>query len=110
MARGWESKSIEAQQEEATRAAASGPAPSPEEQARDERRRTIELMRKRALDDLSRATAPPHRHMLEHAIAALDEQLARLKSAGEPASGKTGERENRRVKTTGEPANGRTAE
>jgi hypothetical protein len=81
MARGWESKSVEAQQEEATRAAAKGPGPSPEELARNERRRAIDLMRRRALDDLSRATAPAHRHMLEHAIAALDEQLAKLQDS-----------------------------
>ena len=80
MARGWESKSVEAQQEEATRGAAKGPAPGPEERARAERRRTLELMRKRAVDDLGRATAPAHRQMLEQAIAALDEQLASLNS------------------------------
>ena len=81
MARGWESKSVEAQQEEAARAAAKGPGSSPEDSAREERRRTLELTRKRALDDLSRASAPAHRHMLEHAIAALDEELAKLKAS-----------------------------
>ena len=78
MARGWESKSVEAQQEEATRTVAKGPGPTPEQLAQDERRRSLELTRRRALDDLSRATVPAHRHMLEHAIAALDEQLAKL--------------------------------
>jgi len=78
MARGWESKSVEAQQEEATRPPSKGTGSSPAELESEGRRRTLELMRKRALDDLSRATAPAHRQMLEHGIAALDEELAKL--------------------------------
>ena len=78
MARGWESKSVEAQQEEASRPAVKGAGNFPAELERADRRRTLELMRKRALDDLSRATAPAHRQMLEHGIAALDEELAKL--------------------------------
>jgi hypothetical protein len=78
MARGWESKSIEAQQEEAAQASARRPAVNPAELAVDERRRALELTRKRALDDLRRASAPAHRNMLEQAIASLDEQLATL--------------------------------
>ncbi len=75
MARGWESKSIEAQQEEAGRAKKAAPPVSRAVRARRERRRTLELARARAADDLSRATAPAHRRMLEQALAALDEQL-----------------------------------
>jgi hypothetical protein len=78
MARGWESKSVEAQQEEATRAGTRRRASTPEELAADERRRTLELMRRRLVDDLSRATIAAHQHMLEQAIAALDAQLARV--------------------------------
>jgi hypothetical protein len=78
MARGWESKSVEAQQEEATRAA-HGPARSPEALALRERRRALELARTRAQNDLARASAPAHRQMLETAIAELDRQLAELK-------------------------------
>ena len=78
MARGWESKGVEAQQEEAGRARPARPGRSPEQLARDERRRVIELTRTRAVDDLARATAPAHRRMLEQAITALDEQLAAL--------------------------------
>lgn len=79
MARGWESKSVEAQQEEAARNRPKGPAPTVEALARAERRRALELTRTRAADDLSRATAPAHQKMLRQAIAALDEQLARLR-------------------------------
>ncbi len=78
MARGWESKSVEAQQEEATRAGTRRRASTPEELAADERRRTLELMRRRLVDDLSRATIAAHQHMLEQAIAALDAQLAKV--------------------------------
>lgn len=76
MARGWESKSIEAQQEEAARGRQHRVTLTPEQQMRLERRRTLELARSRAQADLARATAPAHRRMLEQAIAALDAQLS----------------------------------
>lgn len=78
MARGWESKAVEAQQEEATRHQSGKRAPTAEELVRAERRRTLELMKTRASDDLGRATVPAHRTMLERAIASLDQQLAGL--------------------------------
>ena len=77
MARGWESKAVEAQQEDAMRAAR-GSARSPEVLALRERRRALELARTRAQNDLARASAPAHRQMLEAAIAALDAQIAAL--------------------------------
>jgi hypothetical protein len=81
MARGFESKSVEAQQEEALRArSASGPRLTPAERDTDDRRRALELSRKRAEADLRRATAPAHRRMLEQAIATLDAQLEDLMS------------------------------
>jgi hypothetical protein len=76
MARGWESKNIESQQEEAARKRSPGDAMSPEERDRLARRRSLELARARAAADLAAATAPAHRRMLEQAIAALDQQLA----------------------------------
>jgi hypothetical protein len=78
MARGWESKSIEAQQDEAARDKRQRPALSPAQLAAQDRRRTLELTRARAVDDLARAVAPNHRRMLEQAIAAIDAQLATL--------------------------------
>lgn len=76
MARGFESKSVEAQQEEAARGKGKArPQMTPEQLATAERRRALELARARASDDLSRATAPAHRQMLEKAIASLDQQL-----------------------------------
>jgi hypothetical protein len=81
MARGWESKSIEAQQEEAERSEGRRSARTelgPEERSKMERRRSLELARTRAADDLSRATAPAHRRMLEQALAAIEAQLRDL--------------------------------
>jgi hypothetical protein len=75
MARGWESKSIEAQQEEAARARTPKRPLTVEERAQAERRKAVELARTRVADELARATAPAHRTMLEKALAALDEQL-----------------------------------
>jgi hypothetical protein len=77
MARGWESKAIEAQQEEKARAAAPRPY-SVEEAQRQDRRRTLEMTRARVLHDLERATVDAHRTMLEQALAAVDDQLATI--------------------------------
>jgi hypothetical protein len=75
MARGFESKMVEFQQEEAARARTKSAALSADEQARKTQRQTLELARARAAADLERATVPAHKKMLEQAIAALDEQL-----------------------------------
>ena len=79
MARGWESKSVESQQDDAVRPKDVRPALTPEEQERLVRRRTLELSRARLAADLDRASAPPHRRMLERALAELDAQLESLK-------------------------------
>jgi hypothetical protein len=84
MARGWESKSIEAQQEEAARSRSVRPALTQSQRAIEERRRTLELARRRTADDLARATAPSHRAMLEGALAALDAQLEQLVAPENP--------------------------
>ena len=78
MARGFESKMVEFQQEEAARGRSKTEALSPEEQERLARRRSLELARARAVAELGRASAPAHKKMLEQAIAALDEQLGAI--------------------------------
>jgi hypothetical protein len=82
MARGFESKSVEAQQEEAARGRSTTAKPelTPESRAAAERKQALELTRARARNDLSRATAPAHRQMLEAAIAALDQQIAEIET------------------------------
>jgi hypothetical protein len=75
MARGWESKSVEAQQADKETARDKAPEISPEDAARTDRRRLLELTRNRAMADLATARSPAHRQMLEAAIRALDDQL-----------------------------------
>jgi hypothetical protein len=75
MARGFDSKFVEAQQEEAVRDKPARPSLTPEQKALAARRQSILLSRTRAQAELDRATAAAHRRMLEGAIAALDEQL-----------------------------------
>jgi hypothetical protein len=78
MARGWESKNIEAQQEAATSARPSGPEPTADERARRERRQALALTRTRMTAQLTRATVPAHRTMLEQALSAIESELAKL--------------------------------
>jgi hypothetical protein len=82
MARGWESKSVEAQQEDREREGPSLAPVSPAEAARIERRRTLEMARARAVADLAVARMPAHRAMLEAAIAAIDAMDAQLAPPG----------------------------
>jgi hypothetical protein len=78
MARGWESKSVESQQDEASRDRVRKPQLTTEQRTIGERRTALELTRARTAADLGRATAPHHRKMLEQAIATIDERLAQL--------------------------------
>ena len=76
MARGWESKAVEDQQQDAQRGAtAPAGAVDPAEAARRARRATLQLARTRALADLQHACASAHRAMLVAAIRDLDEQI-----------------------------------
>jgi hypothetical protein len=78
MARGWESKAVEAQQDAARETAPRRPALSAEAAARESERAGLLLARTRAMSDLQRACAAGHRAMLEQAIADLDRRIAAL--------------------------------
>ena len=78
MARGWESKAIEAQQDDAARARQVKPVLSAADREVMVRRRTLEMTRARVADELSRATVAHHRTMLEKALSELDAQLQAL--------------------------------
>ena len=78
MARGWESKAVESQQDDAAAGKSIKPAQTPEQREQSQRRRTLELSRARLAADLERASAAPHRQMLEQALSDLDAQLAAL--------------------------------
>jgi hypothetical protein len=80
MARGFESKQVESQQEEASRPKVRNPTLTPEDAERLDRRRTLELSRARLTADLQRASIPAHRTMLEQALEALEAQLQDLKT------------------------------
>jgi len=76
MARGFESKSVEFQQEEFAKKQASKDDGAPIVDPRlASARRTVELALKRAEADLAASTSPAHRKMLEQAISALAKQL-----------------------------------
>jgi hypothetical protein len=77
MARGWESKSVEQQQEEMSEQRNTVRAPvSPDEQQRHRKREGLLLSRKRLTQQLQAAGNSRHRQMLEQAIAELDRQLS----------------------------------
>jgi len=89
MARGWESKSVEQQQEELSEERQTVRTPlSPEEQQRNRKREDLLLSRKRLTQQLQAAGNPRHRQMLEQAIAELDRQLSSFKQVTDPASPK----------------------
>jgi len=74
MARGFESKQVESQQQDREARGANEQAEVADPVAAATRR-TLELSRARALHDLQNARNPAHRAMLEQAIAALTAQL-----------------------------------
>jgi hypothetical protein len=80
MARGWESKAVEAQQDAAAEGRSKAPPLSAEESRIRGERATLMLARTRALSDLQQACAPAHRAMLEQAIADLDRRLKALET------------------------------
>ena len=78
MARGWENKAVEAQQEDALHRARKVAHETAEDAARRAKRAALMLARTRALADLQVACAPAHRAMLEQAIADLDRKISEL--------------------------------
>ncbi len=79
MARGWDSKSVEAQIEAS--AADGSPAPDealPAERERQARRVHAQLCRARILQDLDVAQEPRYRAMLERALRDIEAQLTAI--------------------------------
>ena len=76
MARGWESKSVESQQETATQEP--GVRQSSQQRELAAKRKSLELSRLRVAHDLETATTDAHRAALENALRFLDDELARL--------------------------------
>jgi hypothetical protein len=78
MARGWESKSVESQIEDAESRRARGEALSPEERERRRKREGLELSRRGVLREIETAKSPVRRASLEQALAFLDEEIRKL--------------------------------
>ena len=77
MARGFESKSVESQQLE-ERAPARGDPASREEVERRVRRESLELSRRRVMNELKNATSAVHRTALQNALDHLESELRSL--------------------------------
>ena len=81
MARGWESKAVEAQLEEKGLRESEGADPrdlTPEERERRARLDSLKLSRARTLEQLERAASPAHRQMLKRTLLALEKQIGEL--------------------------------
>jgi hypothetical protein len=79
VARGWESKSVEAQQAEASEKPGTRRPPMTQAEAALSREvEGLRLSRRRILQDLSVQQDSRHRKMLEQALADLDQKIAKL--------------------------------
>ena len=80
MARGFESKDVEQQQQEALerRAAVRGPRLTPEQIERERKRDSLQLQRTRVLHEIEACKDNRRRKMLESGLNYLEEQLAAL--------------------------------
>ena len=78
MARGFESKSVESQQEEAQRTKTVRPALSAEDQARQTRKTGLELALAQTQSEMSAACRPAHREMLKLRLEAIQAQIRDL--------------------------------
>jgi hypothetical protein len=78
MARGFESKSVESQQEEAQRARTLKPALSAEQQARQSQKTGLELALAQTQAEMTAACRPAHREMLKLRLEAIRAQIQDL--------------------------------
>jgi hypothetical protein len=78
MARGWESKSVESQIEDADLRADRNDPITPEQREIRRKRESLEMSRRRVLQDLEAAGSPVRRASLGHALAFLDEEISKL--------------------------------
>jgi hypothetical protein len=78
VARGWESKSVELQQDDARSTGEPKRHLTPEQRKIASRKEGLQLSRSRILEQLQSAGNPVYRKTLEQALAALDDQISRL--------------------------------
>jgi hypothetical protein len=77
MSRGWESKSVESQQATDVRADR-GEDLTPEERALRQKRESLELSRRRVLQEIETTRSDARRASLEQALAFLDAEIEKL--------------------------------
>jgi hypothetical protein len=75
MARGWESKSVESQQD-AQSASERDDGMTPEQRQRKAKRDSVEMSRRRVLQEIETTRSAVRRASLEQALAFLDRQIA----------------------------------
>jgi hypothetical protein len=79
VARGWESKSVEAQQAEAIETSKSShPRLTAKEAAVVREKETLRLARQRVLQQMEASADPRHRKVLQDALTDLEERLSKL--------------------------------
>lgn len=79
MARGWESKSVEAQQDEARQGVPKSRIKlTREEAARRREHENLRLSRQRVVQQIESSQNPRHRKILEEALAELDQKLGQF--------------------------------
>jgi hypothetical protein len=80
MARGWESKAVEAQIESAEdrRGRAQGVPPLPERLQRERERDSLELSRTKLLNDINSASNPRYIEQLRAALRHIEDKMASL--------------------------------
>ena len=78
MARGWESKSVELQQDDARSAGEPKRSLTPEQREIESRKEGLKLSRTRILAQLESATNPRYRTILEQELATINEQITQL--------------------------------
>ena len=80
MARGWESKSVEDQIEEARRSqgVSEGRVQSPEAKERERKIESLKLERSRLTEQLNRARSESHQRMIRQSLEAIEKEIATL--------------------------------
>ncbi|MGH9770043.1 MAG: hypothetical protein ACREAB_21680, partial [Blastocatellia bacterium] len=78
--RGWESKSVEDQIEEARRSQGQpeGRVQSPEAKERQRKIESLQLERSRLEEQLERARSEAHRRMIQQSLKAIEQEIAAL--------------------------------
>ena len=87
MARGWESKAVEAQIEEGERRVFEATAParaSLQDRARQQRLESLRLSRSRILQQLDRARQSAHREILAKGLRAIEQEIEEVSTEIDP--------------------------